>query len=322
MIFMSISLEQTRAEIKRPADFEAFWARVKAALAEVPADWERLSGAGGETATHTVDWLRFSSLADTLVYGWLAVPKRLSQPEGNPGYLWLPGYSLGNPPPGPESLYPDTVTFGLNLHGNLPDTAYRHPSLSDADYITQGIESPQTYIYRQIIGHCLRALDVLAAQPEVSENRLIAGGMSQGGGLALVTAALAPKVKLCLADMPWLCALELALSLLDRDKYKKTGAGRYPDARGLIADYADAHPAVAEQVYLTYAYFDPLSHTAAVRCPTQMSTGGRDPSCKPPTIYAVYNELVCEKEMLYLPATGHDIVPAMHDAHAKWVQHV
>lgn len=318
----TLALEKTRAEVTRPADFAAFWAGVKRELADVPVDWERLVGAGGETATHTIDWLRFSSLADTLVYGWLAVPKRLPLTTGNRGFLWLPGYSLGSPPPGPESLYPDTVTLGLNIHGNLPDMPYTHPSLSNDDYITAGIGSPETYIYRSVLGHCLRALDVLGAQPEVSENRLIAGGMSQGGGLALMAAALAPKVRLCLADMPWLCALPLALSLLDRPRYKKMGAARYPDARGLIADYADAHPEIADPIYQVYAYFDPLSHAADIRCPAQMSAGGRDPSCKPPTIYAVYNELICEKEMLYLPTTGHDIVPAMHEAHWNWVQEV
>ena len=318
----TISLEQTRVEVKSPVDFDAFWAGVKSELASVPADWERLPRAGGETDTHVIDWVRFSSLDDMLVYGWLAVPKRRAAPTGNRGYLGLPGYSLGNPPPGPEALYPDTVTLDLNIHGNLPDTPYQHPSLSNVDYITAGIDTPQTYICRTIIGHCLRALDVLAAQPEVSPERLMVGGMSQGGGLALVTAALAPEVKLCLADMPWLCALELALSLLDRSKYKKMGVARYPDARGLIADYAEAHLDIAAHIYQTYSYFDPLSHAADIWCPTQMSAGGRDPSCKPPTIYAVYNELTCEKEMLYLPTIGHDIVPAMHEAHAKWVQEI
>jgi len=314
-------LEQTRAEVRRPADFEAFWASVKSNLADIPVEWERLPGAGGETETHRVDWLRFSSLGDLVIYGWLAVPKSLSSGSRR-GYLWLPGYSLGNPPPGPECLYPETVTLGLNLHGTLPDTPYRHPSLAGADYITRGIESPHTYIYRNIVGHCLRALEVLAAQPEVDPARLIAGGMSQGGGLALVTAALAPSVRLCLADMPWLCALELALSLLDREKYKAMKPARYPDARGMIADYADIHPELASQVYQTYHYFDPLPHAADIRCPTQMSAGGRDPSCKPPTIYAVFNELKCEKEMLYLPHTGHEIVPAMWEAHGNWVQRV
>lgn len=315
-------LEETRAPIIRPADFDGFWQSVRAALAAVPLEWERLPGAGGATPTHTVDWVRFSSLEEFLMYGWLAVPKNAPNNRSLRGYLWLPGYSVGNPPPGPEALYPDTVTLGLNLHGHTPDTPYTHPSLANADYITQGIESPQTYIYRRIVAHCLRALDVLAAQPEVSADRLIVGGMSQGGGLALVTAALAPQVKLCLADMPWLGALDLALSLLDRDKYKRMGAARYPDGRGLIADYAEARPAATEQIYETYRYFDPLTHAPDIQCPTQVSAGGRDPSCKPPTIYAVYNALTCEKEMLYLPDTGHEIVPAMHTAHQSWVQRV
>ena len=317
-----IPLGQTCAEVKRPADFAAFWRDVQTELTGVPLEWERLPGVGGETETYTVDWLRFSSLGDMLVYGWLAVPKLLSH-GGSRGYLWLPGYSLGNPPPGPECLYPDTVTFGLNLHGNLPNTPYIHPSVTHADYITTGIESPQTYIYRSMIAHCLRALEVLARQPEVDAGRLMVGGMSQGGGLALVTAALAANmVRLCLADMPWLCALDIALSLLDRERYKRLNSNRYPDARGLIADYADEHPASAAQVYQTFRYFDPLSHAAAIQCPTQMSAGGRDPSCKPPTIYAVYNELTCENSMLFLPQTGHEIVPAMHEAHSDWVHRI
>ena len=315
------ALELTRTPVNRPADFAAFWQGVQAELADVSVEWERLPGAGGETAAHRIDWLRFSSAGDTLVYGWLAVPKA-PPTSARRGFLWLPGYSLGSPPPGPEALYPDTLTFGLNLHGGLPDTPYVHPSASGVDYITSGIESPQTYIYRGIVAHCLRALDVLAQQPEISPDRLMVGGMSQGGGLALVTAALSPHVRRCLADMPWLSALDLALSLLDRAKYQKTKAARYPDARGLIADYAEAHPDRAAQVYQTYRYFDPLSHAQDITCPTQVSAGGCDPSCKPPTIYAVFNELRCEKEMLYLPQTGHEIVPAMHEAHLRWVQGV
>ena len=314
-------LEQTRAVLRRPGDFDDFWRGVRAELEAVPLEWERLPGAGGGTDTHVVDWVRFSSLDDMLLYGWLAVPKALP-PGGCRGYLWLPGYSLGNPPPGPEALYPDTLTLGLNLHGNTPDTPYVHPSLSGQDYIAEGIESPQTYIYRRLVAHCLRALEVLAGQPEVAPDRLLVGGMSQGGGLALVTAALSPQVRLCLADMPWLCALDVALALLDRSKYKRLGTARYPDARGLIADYADAHPDVAAQVYETYRYFDPLSHAGRVACPTRMSAGGRDPSCRPPTVYAVFNELSCPREMLFLPSTGHDIVPAMREAHLGWVQRV
>jgi cephalosporin-C deacetylase len=312
-------LAQTHSKVKRPADFESFWQGVKDELSSVTLEWERIPDATWTTPELTVDWLRFPSIGGHVVYGWIAVP-RDAAPTGNRGYLWLPGYSYGNPPPRAESLYPGTVTLGLNLHGNTPDTPYVHPGTLGREYITQGIDTPETYIYRDIAAHCLRALEVLAAQPEVSADKIIVGGMSQGGGLALVTAALAPQVRMCLADMPWLCDLDRALSLIDRERYGRLANFRIPDGRALIEDYADAHPERQGQIFQTYRYFDPLSHAADILCPTQVSAGGRDPSCKPPTIFGVYNTLRCEKEMLYLPRTGHEIVPAMHEAHAKWVQ--
>ncbi len=312
-------LEETRSEPKRPPDFALFWRRLQDDLAQTPLEWERVPDATWTTPQLAVDWLRFPSLHGQTVYGWLAVPADAA-PADNPGFLWLPGYSYGNPPPRAESLYPGVVTLGLNLHGSTPDTPYVHPATLGREYVTQGIDSPETYVYRDIVAHCLRALDVLAAQPEVGWDRVFVGGMSQGGGLALVTAALAPQVRLCFADMPWLCDLDRALSLIDRERYRHLPQFRIPDGRALIEDYADAHPERRGQIFQTFRYFDPLSHAADIRCPTQASAGGRDPSCKPPTIFAVYNALECEKEMLYLPRVGHEVVPAMHDAHAKWVQ--
>ncbi len=313
------TLEETRSEVKRPADFTAFWRHTKELLAETPVEWERVPDEAMTTPERTVNWVKLPSLHGRTIYGWLAVPKVVAD-NANRGYLWLPGYSWGNSPPGPESLYPGTVTLGLNLHGNLPDTPYVHPFAQGREYITEGIESPETYIFRDIICHCLRALEVLAAQPEVDADKLLVGGMSQGGGLALVTAALAAeRVRLCLADMPWLCDLDRALSLIDRSRY--ANGRRIPDGRALIEDYAEARPQEREAIFRTYRYFDPLSHAADIRCPTQMSAGGRDPSCRPPTIFSVYNEITASKEMLYLPETGHEIVPAMHEVHKRWVHH-
>ena len=123
------SLEETRSDIKRPPDFADFWHETRNLLAETPLEWERVPDETSTTSDYTVDWLKFPSLHDRTIYGWLAVPK-FTAANANAGYLWLPGYSLGNPPPGPESLYPNTVTLGLNLHGNLPNTAYVHPHAS------------------------------------------------------------------------------------------------------------------------------------------------------------------------------------------------
>lgn len=312
-------LESIHSDPKRPDDFDAYWANLKTECARVSTDWERRRYAPLSTPGQAVDIISFKTIDGSLVHGWYCAPADVEGLRTANGFLWLPGYSRGNPKPAAESLYDDTATFGLNLHGNLPDTPYIHPFKNNDDYITDGIESPSTFIFRRFAANCLIALDVLAAQPEVDPDRLVVGGMSQGGALALIAAAVAQNVRLCLADMPWLCDIDRALSLVDLDKYRQTRDRRVPDARMLVAFYAEDHLELADQIYRTYRYFDPLSHADRIACPVQMSAGGRDPSCRPPTIYAVYNNIKAPKEMLYLPEAGHEIVPQMHAAHSDWM---
>jgi len=299
-----------------PPFFDGYWESTLTELAATPIVWERAEEPDLPADGYDGYAIKMDAFEGISIYAWMAVPKGVTDPM--PGYLWLPGYSLGNPPPGPESLYEGVVTMGVNIHGNTPDTPYVHPSKLRRDYITIGIESQRTYIFRTLVSNCVRAFEVLAEQPEVDANKMVVGGMSQGGGLALIVASLLQdRVKLCFADMPWLCDLDRALSLIDWERY--TGTNLPQDARHYIKALAERHPDEAEAIYKTYRYFDPLSHASRIISPTQMSAGGRDPSCKPQTIYSVYNALTCDKEIQYLSDTGHEIVPAMHEAHANWL---
>ena len=311
-------LLRIRSIVKRPSDFHKFWSGTLNELERTEVEWHRSPLHTFSAPDYTITKLDIASIGDTVISGWLAVPDGLKDPA--PGYLWLPGYSLGNPKPGPESLYEGVVTLGLNVHGNAPDTPYAHPFDQGRDYILQGIESPYTYIFRRIVAHCVRAFEALAGQPEVDSGRVVVGGMSQGGGLALIVAALLQsRVALCFADMPWLCDFERAISLIDRERYRRRPEIRVPDGRFYIAEYAESVPKMRDSIVETVRYFDPLSHAANIVSPVQMSAGGRDPTCRPPTVYAVYNELTAERQMLFLPNVGHEIVRPMWEAHANWV---
>ena len=299
-----------------PHDFAAFWDEVVNDLTLVSADWERTSDNTFISDSHTIELIRFSSLHDIVIYAWIASPKH-KETERVPGILWIPGYSFGNPPPGPESLYDGCVTMGINLHGNLPDTKYVHPRTMNREYILDGIDAPKSYIFRTLVAHCLRAIDVLSEQSDVDPLRIIAAGMSQGGGLALISSAISAKVHACFSDMPWLCDLELSLKLIDRPRYRMRPNMVCPDSRILIADYIDQYPERAETVMRSYRYIDPLNHARNIGCLVHCSAGGRDPSCRPATIYSVYNNLNSEKEFLYLPNVGHEIVKAMHEMHCR-----
>ena len=316
---MAISLEELesiRSTEKRPADFDAFWREQLEILASVPMDWERTPDPILSTETRPVDTLKFRSVDGMWIYAWLASGQR--EHCRSAALLYLPGYSYGNPHPSSDTIYDGVITVCLNLHGNTPETPYMHPRVVGGDYVLDGIDSPSTYIYRRIILHGLRALEVLAVQPDVDPNRIAVGGMSQGGGLSLVSAALSKIPQLCLADMPWLGDLDRALSLIDPARYKP--GVPIPDGRAYIRQYAEAHPEKAEQIYQTYRYIDPLSHAGNIQVPVQCSAGGKDPSCRPQTVFSVYNEINTEKEMLYLPDTGHEIIPAMREAHDRWLQ--
>lgn len=309
-------LEEIVPVVRRPTGFERFWLAERARVADLPIAWERKPNPALSTDALQVETVRFQSVGGKWIEGWLASGS-IDTLEPCAAMLYLPGYSYGNPLPGRDNLCDNVLTLCLNVHGNPPDTPYMHPRVVGGEYVTQGIESPETYIFRDIVAHCLRALDILAALDGVDGERVTVGGMSQGGGLALMCAALSAVPKLCFADMPWLCDLDRALSLIDPDRYKEGMAA--PDGRAYIRTYAEAHPESADQIYETYRYFDPLSHAGDITIPVQVSAGGRDPSCRPPTIFSVYNAIRSEKEMLYLPTTGHEIVPAMREAHVRWL---
>lgn len=288
--------------------FETYWRELKEELARVPDDWERIprdqTVSVGEK-TWRIDWLRFSSLGDMLIWGWLAVPA--NHPATRAGFLWLPGYSYGTPPPDETNLVEGVVTLGINVHGNTPDAPYVNPAGSE-DYITEGIESETAYIYRKIACHCLRALDILADVSEVDSERVCVGGMSQGGALAIITAAQNRRAKLCFADMPFLCDIPLALTLSRSPAYTT------------LKRYLDEHPETAERAVATIALFDPIHHAPSVTVPTWMSAGGRDPASKPATVEAVYRQVAAQvKEYRYFERAGHVFLPEMAAKYTDWI---
>jgi cephalosporin-C deacetylase len=289
-------------------EFATYWRELKEELARAPSDWgtiERDQVVRVRGRTWRVDWLRFSSIDDMLVWGWIARPA--DHASTGVGFLWLPGYSYGTPPPDETNLVDGVVTFGINVHGNPPDAPYVNPAGRN-DYITEGIESDTAYLYRKIACHCLRALDILAEVPGVDSERVCVGGMSQGGTLAIITAAQNKRAKLCFADMPFLCDIPLALKLSRSPAY--TTLKRY---------FVD-HPASAGKVLAIVELFDPINHAPSVSVPTWMTAGGRDPASKAATVEAVYRQLGAEvKEYRYFEHAGHVFLPEMVVKYHEWI---
>lgn len=167
-------------------------------------------------------------------------------------------------------------------------------------WMTRGILSPEEYYYRGAYVDCIRALDAVAAQPEVDAERIGVIGGSQGGGLTLAVAALDPRPKLAMADVPFLCHFRRALEVTDRDPYQE------------IAVYCQRYPERIDQAFATLSYVDNLNLADRIRCPVLITVGLQDLICPPSTIFAVHNRTMAPKDLAIFPFSGHEVPPAHH----------
>jgi cephalosporin-C deacetylase len=293
-------------------DFNQYWQAVKkehqsfidrgGADSEIIPRGEKVSANGREW---TIDWIRFSSVEDTLIFGWVATPS--DHPAKGEAFVWLPGYSYGTPPPDPSNLIPGAVTLCINVHGNQPDAPYVNPA-GKADYIGECIDEPDRFIYRAFILHTLVAIDIARTLPSVDPVKVMVAGMSQGGMLALIAAHLHPKVRMCFADMPFLCNVRSSIEESRSPLYNalRSILGENPQHR---ADFID-----------TLALFDPMQHAPYLTAPIHVTAGGRDPSSPASTITPLFPILGSDiKAMRYFPDAGHIFVDEMPVIYRDWM---
>ena len=168
--------------------------------------------------------------------------------------------------------------------------------------MTRGIGDPATYYYRRLYVDAVRAVEVARAHPQVDPDRIAVGGGSQGGGLALAAAALAPdRVRLCHADMPFLCDIGRAVEMGMEHPYLE------------LATYLSQHGEQVAGVMRTLAYFDCAHLAPHIRARCLISVGLFDSVCPPSTVFAAYNAIQAPKEMVVYEFSGHDIPPRQNE---------
>lgn len=287
-----------------PADFEPFWRAVAAEADTLPLQFERVHFPEEDLSTHRVERLRWLGCDGRGREGWFAIPHTAPLPA--PAVLYLPGYGVSTVPINENTAFERCLTFSINLHGYAvtPNVPYS-PELG---YFTQGIESPQTYVYRRIMLDCLLALRVLAAQPEVDSARLTVAGLSQGGGLAVMMGAWCKLVKRVVAELPALTYWEYLL---------QRAVWRYPMKE--FQDYMERYGVPLESLLQTLQYYDTVNHAPFVVAPVQLSLAMKDPGIRAPVVFSLYDALRVPKRLLIYEELGHDWSPAMRTRLEEWV---
>ena len=294
-------LRKYKPERKEPPDFDAFWQSTLDESRRFPlgACFDQFDS--GLKTIETYD-VTFNGFAGQPIKGWLLLP---AQRQGLlPCVVEFIGYGGGRGHPldwldwsaaGYAHLVMDTRGQGSAwLSGDTPDHELVPSNPQFPGFMTRGILDPSTYYFRRLITDAVRAVETACSHPEVNTERIAVTGTSQGGGLSLAVAALAPMVAAVMPDVPFLCHFRRATEITDSDPYHE------------IALFCKIRRNDIERVFNTLDYFDGLHFAARAHAPALFSTGLMDDVSPPSTVFAAYNWYAGEKQIRVWPYNRHE----------------
>lgn len=286
---------------QEPADFTAFWTANIEEMRSLPLAYTKEKAE--EYCTDDIDCYLIKLQVNKRkqsVYGYLFYPKDAA--EGScPVVLCPPGAGIKTiKEPLRHKYYVENghcIRLEIEIHGldpRLPAEVFANISRAfnakENGYLTNNMDNRDDYYMKHVYLACVRCLDLLTSLPEWDGKNVIVQGGSQGGALAIITAALDNKrVTQCVVNHP---------ALSDMARYVTGKAGGYPH-------FFKDEGARTEQRLRTMAYYDVVNFARHVTAPTFMTWGYNDNTCPPTTSYIVWNTLTCPKEALLTPINEH-----------------
>jgi cephalosporin-C deacetylase len=272
-----------------PTNISRFWDETLTQLAETPMD------ATTQTVTewddHTLSTTRVSltSFGKIKISAWYTFPKGTPPQQGWPAVMVLPGYGGDLVLPGYHARFGYAT---LNLFPRGQGESIQHWQLDRDTKATYNVTDREHYYYRGAFADCVRGLDYLCCCPEIDRSRLSVWGASQGGGLALVTAALDNRPKAVVAALPWLCNFPVSVNLT---------TAPYSE----LNDYISQHPWEREIIMENLSYFDALNLVDGIACPTMVGVSAIDEVHPYDTVMPVFEKIHALKSLVVYHDTDH-----------------
>jgi cephalosporin-C deacetylase len=300
-------LRDYRTDTVEPSDLDVWWQR-RLELARAAARPPTLTRYEGDLyAPVEVYDTEFSGADGDRIKAWYLRPAGAD--ERTPVVVKFIGYGGGRGLPAEHALLPalgyalfvmDTRGQGgrwtTGATGDQPGDPAAGPE--NARVMTRGIARPEGYYYTRLFTDAVLAVE--AASALTGAPRVAVSGISQGGGLALATAALVPRtVAVCHADVPFLCDIQRGITLAPEAPYTEVSE--------FLAHNVNLIPSALDT--LRYVDCALLARRITARC--LLSVGLMDTICPPSTVFAAYNEITAGKDLSVHPFTGH-VVPNAH----------
>ena len=303
-----------------PDDFDAFWSAARAKLAkDVPLDAKMTKVP--ERCTADFDFFRISfATFGRRVYGYMSVPTDKSKAP-YPVEFKVSAAGFGdhtNDMRGDKNV----ICVMFTVHPWAPHwdwlelglkTAYKY--MEEAcerkygckGYCTAGLsESRERYFYYPVILGIDRAVDWVAARPDVDLQRFWYQGTSQGGGFGFYLTGLNHTFTRAALFVP---------AITDTMGYLKGRQSGWPRP-------VENHPKdVRSVVERNVPYFDCANFASRIACPVRVVVGFADMTCAPCAVYAAYNEVkVKDKGIVHGFGMGHGCFRKFYEELGRWLR--
>lgn len=297
----NMTLEEMRTYLGRqevPADFDEFWERELEQHERLP----KLRWNEREFHIPNVNCLEltFETENQSTIYAKCAFPKTNKKV---PVVFIFHGYQ-GRSPDWSQILNYITAGYGavcMDVRGQAGQSTDmgRFEGITVKGQVIRGMTSGREHLfYKDIYMDVYRIIEIVAGLDFVDGENLVTFGASQGGALALVGAALNPRIKRCVSIYPFLSDFKRVLELGD-DCEAYNELFRY-------FKFMDPFHDTQERVLDVLSYIDVKNFAHRIICPVYLIVGMQDSVCPPSTQFAIYNRLAGEKEMKILPEYRHE----------------
>ncbi|MDR2037704.1 MAG: acetylxylan esterase [Bacteroidales bacterium] len=288
-----------------PSDFIGFWDKAKSDLAKIPMDARLTLIPERCTEKVNVYHVNLQNFKYSRLYGILCVPKA---PGKYPAILKVPGAGVRPYYGDVGSAERGAITFEIGIHGipvNMEATLYDALRRGALDgYWGYNLDDKDRYYYKRVYLGCVRSVDFIFSLPEFDGNNIVVSGGSQGGALAIVTAALDNRIKGLVSFYPALC---------DLTGYLNGRAGGWPHMFN-DANKANNTPNKVE----TSKYYDVVNFARQLKVPGFYSFGYNDVTCPPTSMYAAYNMIQAPRTLFLVEETGHWTYPEQWEKSQEW----
>ena len=284
----AVAPREIRPAAAPPQDFDAFWAAKLHELEAVPPEpllSPDQSGVAGVEYAH----LRLNNLDGAHVWAQLA------RPAAGERFPALVIFQWASPPyPLQKSWVTDRAAQGWlvldvephDVPADMPQAFYDAlPERIKRYHLIGRLSRDESYFLPMYLGD-YRAVEYLTTRPDWDGRTLVLMGTSMGGQQSLAVAGLHPKVNAVIVNVP-------------------SGADVAGPLRGRGASYPVWEVARPE-VLRTASYFDPANFAPRIRARTLVSLGFIDETSTPASVWAVFNGIPGDKEVVPLVNAPHN----------------